>query len=71
MTIEEKKIKIMHLLVKIDDDIFNKFFDVDSEDMLDKKIEVLEKLANGVMPADIPEYYDVLELYPSANDIWD
>jgi hypothetical protein len=71
MTTAEKQVKILHLLVKIDDDIFNKFFDVDSEKMLDKKIEVLEKLANGVVPADIPEYYDVLELYPSSNDIWD
>ena len=71
MTVIEKKIKIMDLLFEIDDDIFNKFFDVDSNEMLDKKIEVLEQLSKGVVPADIPDYYDVLELYPANNDIWD
>ena len=38
MTTDEKKVKILHLLVKIDDDIFNKFFDIESDEILDKKI---------------------------------
>lgn len=71
MTVIEKKIKIMHLLFEIDDSIFKKFFDIDSEEMLDEKINVLEKLASGVVPADIPDYYKVLELYPKSGEIWD
>ena len=71
MTEAEKKIRIMDLLFDIDDTIFKQFFDIDSDEMLDKKIEVLEKLANGVVPADIPEYYEVLELYPKQGEIWD
>lgn len=67
----EKKIRIMDLLFEIDDVVFKKFFDIDSEDMIDTKIEVLEKLASGVAPADIPEYYKVLELYPKEGEIWD
>lgn len=47
------------------------FFDIDSSEMLDKKIEVLEKLANGVVSANIPAYYEVLELYPEQDEIWD
>ena len=39
--------------------------------MIDKKIDVLEKLASGVVPADIPDYYEVLELYPKDGEMWD
>lgn len=61
----------MDLLFEVDDTIFKRFFDIDSDEMLDKKIEVLEKLANGIVPADIPEYYEVLEFYPKQGEIWD
>jgi hypothetical protein len=71
MTYAEKKIRIMDLLFEVDDTIFKQFFDIESDEMLDKKIEVLEKLANGTVPADIPEYYEVLELYPEKEGIWD
>lgn len=71
MTEAEKKIRIMDLLFEVDDTIFKQFFDIDSNEMLDKKIEVLEKLANGIVPADILEYYEVLELYPKQGEIWD
>lgn len=71
MNSAEKKIRIMDLLFEVDDAIFKQFFDIESDEMLDKKIEVLEKLASGVVPADIPEYYDVLELYPKDNEMWD
>lgn len=70
MTIQEKKLLIMDLLFEIDDHIFKQFFDIESDEMLDKKVEVLEKLKNGIQPADIPEYYEVLELYPE-DEIWD
>lgn len=71
MTDAEKVIRIMDLLFEIDDTVFKKFFDIESTEMLDKKIEVLEKLSNGTVPAEIPEYYEVLELYPKQGEIWD
>lgn len=71
MTYEGKKIRIMDLLFEVDDQLVKKFFDIDSDKMLDKKIEVLTKLANGTAPDDIPEYYDILELYPDDDEIWD
>lgn len=71
MTDAEKVIRIMDLLFEIDDVVFKKFFDIESTEMLDKKISVLEKLASGTVPADIPEYYEVLELYPKQGEIWD
>lgn len=52
-----------------------KFLDVESDKMLDEKIEVLTKLSSGVPPAEIPNYYDILELYPKKEDskhiMWD
>lgn len=53
------------------DTLVAQFFDIDSEENLDLKIEVLEKLKKGVPPAEIPEYYDILELYPADGDTWD
>lgn len=70
MNDSEKKIRILDLLFEIDDVIFKKFFDIESDKMLDKKLDVLTKLSKGMQPADIPEYYEVLELYPE-NEIWD
>ena len=67
----DKKILIMLLLSQIDDYIVHKFFDYNSDKLLDLKIEVLTKLSNGVKPCDIKEYYDILELYPKDGVIWD
>ena len=67
---EKKKLKIMELLFEVDDMMFKKFFDSDSDKMLDEKIEVLTALSKGVEPADIKNYYDVLELYPH-DEMWD
>ena len=47
-----------------------KYFDLDSEEMLDEKIEVLEALKAGKKIKDIPEFYDILELMPKEG-IWD
>jgi len=47
-----------------------KFFDRDSNEMLDEKIEVLEALKVGKTIGEIPHFYDVLELIPK-NGIWD
>lgn len=69
---EEKLIKIRELLFEVDDLIVQKFFDVDSEEMLDEKIEVLTKLKDGITPDKIDNYYDILELYPKDEEqIWD
>ncbi len=69
----EKMIQVMnlHAEVMMIDLLVRKFFDLDSEEMLDKKIEVLTKLKNGVPPADIPDYYSILELYPKDDQMWD
>lgn len=65
---EEKKIKIMQLLSEIYEPMLE-FFDIDSDKMLDEKIQVLTDLKNGKKIIDIPKFYDILELYP--NDMWD
>lgn len=66
----EKKIQVMELYAEVDDLLVSKFFDLDSEEQLDLKIEVLTQLKNGVPPKDIPEYYSILELYP-GDELWD
>lgn len=71
MTVPEKRLRIMDLLFEVSDPNFKQFFDFDSYDMLDEKIEVLEKLASGTPPAEIPNYYKVQEKYPKDSEIWD
>lgn len=72
---EKKHLKIMNRLFKIDDYLIHKFFDIDSYDMLDEKIEVLDELIKGKVPSDIPNYYKILEKFPQnkdSNDVnWD
>lgn len=65
---EDKKIKILELLSQVYEPMLE-FFDVDSDKMLDEKIKVLTDLKNGKSISDIPNFYDILELYP--NDMWD
>ena len=69
----DKMIQVMelHAEVMYIDELVAKFFDLDSEEQLDLKIEVLTKLKNGVPPGDIPEYYSILELYPADGEMWD
>lgn len=67
---EEKKVKIIELLTKVYDPLLE-FFDLDSDEMLDEKIEVLTELAKGKTISEIPNFYDILELYPKDNEIWD
>ena len=68
---EEKMLKIFELLPQVDDLLIHKFFDLESDKMLDEKIEVLTALANGKKPSEISNYYDILELYPKDEQIWD
>lgn len=66
----EKKSQIIELLFEVDCYEVDKFFDVDSDKMLDKKIEVLTALKVGKTIAEIPNFYDILELMPKKG-IWD
>jgi len=70
-TVESKKMQILDLLLNSDDLLVTKFFDTDSNELLDEKIEVLTALKEGKVIADIPNYYDVLELYPGNKVHWD
>ena len=66
-----KHMKISELLI---DDIGIpelKFFDIDSEAMLDEKIKVLTDLREGKSVEEIPNFYDVLELMPGEDKHWD
>ena len=66
----EKKVLIMTLLSQVYDPLL-RFFDIDSDKMLDEKIEVLTALKNGKTISEIPKFYDILELYPDENELWD
>ena len=66
----EKKIKILELLAVVSDP-FLQFFDIDSDEMLDDKIEVLTALKEGKSISEIPKFYDVLELYLPEGTMWD
>lgn len=68
---QEKMVKIFELLAQVDDRLIEQFFDVESEKMLDEKIEVLTALASGKKPSEISKYYEILELYPKDGEIWD
>lgn len=65
-----KKIMILDLLVVVDDDLVQRYFDIDSNELLDEKIEVLKALKKGKQIKDIPNYYDILEKLPE-NGVWD
>ena len=47
------------------------FFDLDSDELLDEKIEVLTALKEGKQISEIPNFYDILELYPKDGEHWD
>lgn len=70
---QEKIIQIHGLLEEaMDKDPFlMRFFDPTSEKNLDLKIKVLKQIKAGVLPADIPEYYTILERYPKDGSKWD
>ena len=47
-----------------------KYFNVESEELLDEKIEVLTQIKEGKNIKDIPNFYKVLEDLPTEG-IWD
>ncbi len=69
----DKKMKISMLLVNTSDYLVYRFFDEESDEMLDLKLDVLSKLANGKRSeVSNEDYYKILELYPEDESIlWD
>ena len=70
MTREEKLMKVHALLAEVSDVLVDRFFDADSEELLDEKIEVLTALKNGKKPEEIPKYYTILEKF-TPDQHWD
>ena len=69
---EAKKAKVIDLWYEVAflDNLVFKFFDTESNEKLDEKIDVLTKLRNGVAQVDIPNFYDILEKYPKGDNVW-
>lgn len=67
---EEKKIQIMDLLSYAIGIPVMKYFNLDSDELLDEKIEVLTQIKEGKTIAEIPNFYKVLEDLPE-DDMWD
>lgn len=69
MSVEEKKVKIFDLLSSAIGIPEMRYFNVDSDEMLDDKIEVLTQLKEGKPISEIPNFYEILEDLP--EDLWD
>ena len=68
----EKSIKVRQLFSEVDfPPTMIQFFDLDSDELLDEKIEVLTALKEGKQISEIPNFYDILELYPKDDEHWD
>lgn len=71
---KEKIIQVHELWLKLafHDDFIRRFFDCSSKKMLDEKIRVLTGLIDGTIKCGSPEYYSILEDYPTdPNELWD
>lgn len=66
----KKRAEMVDLLLSVDMPEVNQFFDFDSNEMLDEKIEVLKALLDGKEIKDIPNFHKILELMPKEG-IWD
>lgn len=65
----EKGVRVRQLFSEVEfPPMLSQFFDLDSDELLDEKIEVLTALKEGKQIADIPNFYDILELYPKGED---
>ena len=65
---EDKKGRIIELLMQITDPVLLEFFDIESNEMLDEKIAILERCANGENIMEIGLH--ILEKMPKEG-IWD
>lgn len=68
--LKERVIRLAHQVANNGDRLVMQFFDYDSTAMLNVKEHVLTELLSGKVPADIPQYYDILEKMPKEG-IWD
>ena len=67
----EKSVKVHQLFFEVEfPPMLSQFFDLDSDELLDEKIEVLTALKDGKPPDQIPNYYSVLENF-SPDQHWD
>ena len=66
-----KKARIDDLLMEVTFPPCEQFFDLDSDRLLDEKIEVLAALKEGKQISEIPNFYSILELYPKDGTHWD
>lgn len=65
----EKGVRVRQLFSEVEfPPMLSQFFDLDSDKLLDEKIEALTALKEGKQIADIPNFYDILELYPKWED---
>lgn len=68
----EKGVRVRELFFEVDfPPMLTQFFDLDSDRLLDEKIEVLTALKEGKQISDIPNFYTILELYPKDETHWD
>lgn len=67
---QEKYLKVTELLAYSFGIPEMKYFNAESEELLDEKIEVLTKLKEGLSIEEIPNFYKVLEDLPT-DGIWD
>ena len=71
---EEKLFNLSQLrwdyVLNFDDRIFSLFYDMDSEELIDEKIEVLELLIAGktIDEIGVEKYYKILELHPKFEE---
>lgn len=65
---EDKKGVIIGLLMQINDPVLREFFDIESDEMLDEKIEILQRCANGENIMEIGLH--ILEKMPN-DGAWD
>ena len=65
-----KKARIFDLWMDVMDfpPMLRQFFDLDSDKLLDEKIEALTTLKEGKPIHEIPKFYDILELYPKDQE---
>ena len=66
---QEKLLKVLDLLAYAFGIPEMKYFNADSEELLDEKIEVLTQIKDGKSIEEIPNFYKVLEDLP--EDMWD
>jgi len=64
----DKKGQIIELLMQITDPVVLEFFDIESDEMLDEKIEILQRCVNGENIMEIGLH--ILEKMPQ-DGIWD